>query len=161
MKFVKKKPKIIAYYAAAYLLTAAAAAFIFRDSTYMLMIAELIVAVSFLIFLRLVICEINQTVTVGENSIECKNFIINGHPADAVINYNMVSKIEIKRVPLKPFSKCLCLSLDVDKPAIINDDYGDYPKLWKMICDNCRAVDPNILIDKRTEEWLKRQQTKN
>lgn len=152
MKFVKKKPKIIAYYAAVYLLIAAAVAFLFRTSLYMQMIAELIVAVPFLIFIRLVICEINQTVTVGENSIECKNFIINGHPADAVISYDIVSKIEIKRVPLKPFSKCLCLSLDGDKPVIINDDYGDYSNLWKMICDNCRAVDPNLLIDRRTEE---------
>lgn len=118
----------------------------------MLMIAELIVFALFLIFLRFVICETNQTVTVGENSIECKNFIINGHPADAVISYDIVSKIEIKRVPLKPFSKCLCLLLDGDKPVIINDDYGDYSNLWKMICDNCRAVDPNLLIDRRTEE---------
>lgn len=46
-----------------------------------------------------------------------------------MISYDIVSKIEIKRVPLKPFSKCLCLSLDGDKPAIINDDYADYPKL--------------------------------
>ena len=57
----------------------------------MLMIAELIVFALFLIFLRFVICETNQTVTVGENSIECKNFIINGHPADAVISYDIVS----------------------------------------------------------------------
>ena len=127
----------------------------------MLIISELFVSAPFLIFIRLIICEINQTVTVGKKAIECKNFIINGHPADAVISYNIVSKIETKRVPLKPFSKCLCLSLDGDKPAIINDDYADYPKLWKMICDNCRAVDPNLLIDRRTEEWLKGQQTKN
>ncbi len=40
----------------------------------MLIIAELIVFALFLIFLRFAICEINQTVTVGENSIECKNF---------------------------------------------------------------------------------------
>ena len=46
-----------------------------------------------------------------------------------MISYDIVSKFEIKRVPLKPFSKCLCLSLDGDKPAIINDDYADYPKL--------------------------------
>lgn len=127
----------------------------------MLIISELFVSAPFLIFIRLIICEINQTVTVGKKAIECKNFIINGHPADAVISYNIVSKIETKRVPLKPFSKCLCLSLDGDKPAIINDDYADYPKLWKMVCDNCRAVDPNLLIDRRTEEWLKGQQTKN
>ena len=114
-----------------------------------------------MIFIRLIICEINQTVTVDKKAIECKNFIINGHPADAVISYDIVSKIEAKCVPLKPFSKCLCLSLDGDKPAIINDDYSDYPKLWKMVCDNCRAVDPNLLIDRRTEEWLKGQQTKN
>lgn len=105
MKFVKKKPKVIAYYAAVYLLITAAVAFLFRTSLYMLMIAELIVFALFLIFLRFVICETNQTVTVGENSIECKNFIINGHPADAVISYDIVSKIEIKRVPLKLFFK--------------------------------------------------------
>ncbi len=127
----------------------------------MLIIAELIVFALFLIFLRFAICEINQTVTVGKKAIECKNFIINGYPADAVISYDIVSKIETKCVPLKPFSKCLCLSLDGDKPAIINDDYGDYSNLWKMICDNCRAVDPNLPIDRRTEEWLKGQQTKN
>lgn len=46
-----------------------------------------------------------------------------------MISYDIVSKIETKRVPLKPFSKCLCLSLDGDKHAIINDDYADYPKL--------------------------------
>lgn len=161
MKFVKKKPKIIAYYAAVYLLIASAVAVIFRNSLYMLIISELFVSAPFLIFIRIIICQINQTVTVGKKAIECKNFIINGHPADAVISYDIVSKIETKRVPLKPFSKCLCLSLDGDKPAIINDDYADYPKLWKMICDNCRAVDPNLLIDRRTEEWLKGQQTKN
>lgn len=143
------------------MLIASAAAVIFRNSLYMLIISELFVSAPFLIFIRLIICEINQTVTVGKKAIECKNFIINGHPADAVISYNIVSKIETKRVPLKPFSKCLCLSLDGDKPAIINDDYADYPKLWKMICDNCRAVDPNLIIDRRTEEWLKGQQTKN
>lgn len=143
------------------MLIASAAAVIFRNSLYMLIISELFVSAPFLIFIRLIICEINQTVTVGKKAIECKNFIINGHPADAVISYNIVSKIETKRVPLKPFSKCLCLSLDGDKPAIINDDYADYPKLWKMVCDNCRAVDPNLLIDRRTEEWLKGQQTKN
>ena len=130
------------------MLIASAAAVIFRNSLYMLIISELFVSAPFLIFIRLIICEINQTVTVGKKAIECKNFIINGHPADAVISYNIVSK-------------CLCLSLDGDKPAIINDDYADYPKLWKMICDNCRAVDPNLLIDRRTEEWLKGQQTKN
>lgn len=43
MKFVKKNPKIIAYYAAVYLLIAAAVAFLFRTSLYVLMIAELIV----------------------------------------------------------------------------------------------------------------------
>lgn len=143
------------------MLIASAVAVIFRNSLYMLIISELFVSAPFLIFIRLIICEINQTVTVGKKAIECKNFIINGHPADAVISYDIVSKIETKRVPLKPFSKCLCLSLDGDKPAIINDDYADYPKLWKMVCDNCRAVDPNLLIDRRTEEWLKGQQTKN
>ena len=143
------------------MLIASAVAVIFRNSLYMLIISELFISAPFLIFIRLIICEINQTVTVGKKAIECKNFIINGHPADAVISYDIVSKIETKCVPLKPFSKCLCLSLDGDKPAIINDDYGDYSNLWKMICDNCRAVDPNLLIDRRTEEWLKGQQTKN
>ena len=143
------------------MLIASAVAVIFRNSLYMLIISELFVSAPFLIFIRLIICEINQTVTVGKKAIECKNFIINGYPADAVISYDIVSKIETKRVPLKPFSKCLCLSLDGDKPAIINDDYADYPKLWKMVCDNCRTVDPNLLIDRRTEEWLKGQQTKN
>ena len=143
------------------MLIASAAAVIFRNSLYMLIISELFVSAPFLIFIRLIICEINQTVTVDKKAIECKNFIINGHPADAVISYDIVSKIETKCVPLKPFSKCLCLSLDGDKPAIINDDYSDYPKLWKMVCDNCRAVDPNLLIDRSTEEWLKGQQTKN
>ena len=104
MKFVKKKPKIIAYYAAVYLLIASAAAVIFRNSLYMLIISELFVSAHFLIFIRLIICEKNQTVTVGKKAIECKNFIINGHPADAVI-YDIVSKIETKRVPLKLFFK--------------------------------------------------------
>lgn len=73
MKFVKKKPKIIAYYAAVYLLIASAAAVIFRNSLYMLIISELFVFAPFLIFIRLIICEINQTVTVGKKAIECKN----------------------------------------------------------------------------------------
>lgn len=96
------------------MLIASAAAVIFRNSLYMLIISELFVSAPFLIFIRLIICEINQTVTVDKKAIECKNFIINGHPADAVISYDIVSKIETKRVPLKPFSKCLSLFADRD-----------------------------------------------
>lgn len=56
MKFVKKKPKIIALYAAVYLLIASASAVIFRNSLYMLIISELFVSAPFLIFIRLIIC---------------------------------------------------------------------------------------------------------
>ena len=56
MKFVKKKPKIIALYAAVYLLIASAVAVIFRNSLYMLIISELFVSAPFLIFIRLIIC---------------------------------------------------------------------------------------------------------
>lgn len=161
MEFVKKKSKIIAYYTITYLLISimlpAFFILILKNHTiYISLISEAILLVFILSFLKLHIMEINQTVKVGNESIECKNYIINGRPADATISYLLIEKIEIKHIPLKPFSKCLCLSLSNDKPVIVNDDFKDYLRLWFMICNNCKSYNTNVCIDEKIFQYIKK-----
>lgn len=157
MEFVKKKSKIIVYYSIIYLLIAILFLILFSiilKNNYLTMISEAILLISIIASLKLHIKEINQTVKVEKESIECRNFIINGRPADAIVRYEIIEKIELKRISFKPFSRCLYISIKDDKPVVINDDYKDYFNLWKMICDNCEAY--NVNIDKKVPLYFEK-----
>ncbi|MGN0572867.1 MAG: hypothetical protein ACI4IX_02900 [Acutalibacteraceae bacterium] len=161
MEFVKKKSKIIVYYSIVYLLIAILFLVLFSvilKNSYLTMISEAILLISIIAFLKLHINEINQAVRVDKESIECRNFIVNGRPADATVRYEIIEKIELKRILFKPFSRCLYLSIKGDLPVVINDDYNDYLNLWKMICDNCEAY--NVNIDKKTLLYLEKHKIK-
>ncbi|MGN0547908.1 MAG: hypothetical protein ACI4I3_11305 [Acutalibacteraceae bacterium] len=157
MEFVKKKSKIIFCYSITYLLIAILIFALFSiilKNNYLTMISEAILLISIITSLKLHIKEINQTVRVDKELIECRNFIVNGRPADAIVRYEIIEKIELKRIPFKPFSRCLYISIKDDKPVVINDDYNDYLNLWKMICDNCESY--NVYIDKKVLLYMKK-----
>lgn len=161
MEFVKKKSKIIVYYSIFYLLTAMLFLALFSiilKNNYLTMISEAILLISIIASLKLHINEINQTVRVDKESIECRNFVINGRPADATVRYEIIEKIELKRIPFKPFARCLYISIKGDLPVVINDDYNDYLNLWKIICDNCKAF--NVNIDKKISLYFEKHKIK-
>ena len=161
MEFAKKKSKIIVYYSIVYLLTAMLFLDLFSiilKNNYLTMISEAILLISIIAFLKLHINEINQTVKVDKESIECRNFVINGRPADATVRYEIIEKIELKRIPFKPFARCLYISVKGDLPVVINDDYNDYLNLWKIICDNCKAF--NVNIDKKISLYFEKHKIK-
>lgn len=161
MEFVKKKSKIIVYYSIFYLLTAMLFLALFSiilKNNYLTMISEAILLISIIASLKLHINEINQTVKVDKESIECRNFVINGRPADATVRYEIIEKIELKRIPFKPFARCLYISIKGDLPVVINDDYNDYLNLWKIICDNCKAF--NVNIDKKISLYFEKHKIK-
>ena len=161
MEFVKKKSKIIVYYSIFYLLTAMLFLALFSiilKNNYLTMISEAILLISIIASLKLHINEINQTVKVDKESIECRNFVINGRSADATVRYEIIEKIELKRIPFKPFARCLYISVKGDLPVVINDDYNDYLNLWKIICDNCKAF--NVNIDKKISLYFEKHKIK-
>lgn len=161
MEFEKKKSKIIVYYSIIYLLIAILFLILFLiiiKNNLLTLIAEMILLISIITSLKLHIKEINQTVKVEKESIECRNFIINGRPADAIVRYEIIEKIELKRILFKPFSRCLYISIKDDKPVVINDDYKDYFNLWKIICDNCESY--NVYIDKKVPLYFEKHKNK-
>lgn len=161
MEFVKKKSKIIVYYSIFYLLTAMLFLALFSiilKNNYLTMISEAILLISIIASLKLHINEIKQTVRVDKESIECRNFVVKGRTADATVRYEIIEKIELKRIPFKPFARCLYISVKGDLPVVINDDYNDYLNLWKIICDNCKAF--NVNIDKKISLYFEKHKIK-
>ncbi|MDY6016344.1 MAG: hypothetical protein SPI97_01875 [Oscillospiraceae bacterium] len=161
MEFVKKKSKIIVYYSIFYLLTAMLFLALFSiilKNNYLTMISEAILLISIIASLKLHINEINQTVKVDKESIECRNFVVKGRTADAMVRYEIIKKNELKRIPFKPFARCLYISIKGDLPVVINDDYNDYLNLWKIICDNCKAF--NVNIDKKISLYFEKHKIK-
>lgn len=139
MIFIKNKRKIILSYIIFYLLVALILALLSLISVAIMLASELFLAVSILAFLRLHIADVKQTVQVGDETLVCKSFIVNGGVADAEIPYEKIEKIEVKR-------KHLLVYVSGEKPFAIRDNYINYPDLCKALCEKCKEKNPDVYI---------------
>ena len=137
MKFIKNKRKIVLFYIIFYLLLSLLLALLFAllsSISFIVMITgELLLAVLIFAFLRLHIAEVIQTVEIGDETLKCKSFVINGAVADAEIPYEKIEKIEVKR-------KYLLVYVSGEKPFAIRDNYINYPDLCKALFQKCKGV---------------------
>lgn len=114
----------------------------------------------FFAYLHLHKAELNQTIIIDNNVIMCENFIVKGKIVNATIEYNHIESIKIKREIIRPFCRCIYVSLMNDHPLIINSDYVNFFKLWSLICENAQKANPEIIIDKKVNDYF-RAQTKD
>ena len=133
MIFTKNKRKIISFYIIFYLFLSLVIALLSLISVAIMLAGELLLAGVILVFLRLHIAEVKQTVQVGEETLVCKSFVVNGGVADAEIPYEKIEKIEVRR-------KYLFVYVHGEKPFAIRDNYINYPDLCKALCEKCKDV---------------------
>lgn len=159
MNYTKSKFRVILYYLTTYLIIASVIFLLFyKYSSRAIIIGEIIALFPFIAFSNLIFSELRQSVKVNEESIECRSFVINAKPVDAIIDYSIIEKIEMRHVPLKPFSKCLYLLINDNAPAIISNDYKNYTELWKAICNNYKKSNNYACFDDNVIKWLKKTQ---
>lgn len=133
MKFIKNKRKIVLFYIIFYLLLSLLLALLSSISFIVMITGELLLAGLIFVFLRLHIAEVRQTVEIGDETLKCKSFVINGAVADAEIPYEKIEKIEVKR-------KYLLVYVSGEKPFAIRDNYINYPDLCKALFEKCKGA---------------------
>ena len=133
MIFIKNKRKIILSYIILYLLMSLVLALFSLISVAIMLASELLLAGLIFVFLRLHIAEVRQTVEIGDETLKCKSFVINGAVADAEIPYEKIEKIEFKR-------KYLLVYVSGEKPFAIRDNYINYPDLCKALFQKCKGA---------------------
>ena len=133
MIFIKNKRKIILSYIILYLLMSLVLALFSLISVAIMLASELLLAGLIFVFLRLHIAEVRQTVEIGDETLKCKSFVINGAVADAEIPYEKIEKIEVKR-------KYLLVYVSGEKPFAIRDNYINYPDLCKALFQKCKGA---------------------
>ncbi len=133
MKFIKNKRKIVLFYIIFYLLLSLLPALFSLISVAIMLVSELFLVVLIFAFLRLHIAEVRQTLEIGDETLKCKSFIVNGAVADAEISYEKIEKIEVKR-------KYLLVYVSGEKPFAIRDNYIGYPDLCKALFQKCKGA---------------------
>lgn len=161
MKFIKRKSKLIAYYVFFYffiaILLALICALFFNDDAFKLtVLAEIILIAIIFSFSKMHIAELNQEIEINESSIYCKNFVVNGKAANAKITYEKIESIELKRIPFRPFSRCLYIQILEGRPFVVNEDYINHCELWEIICENSKKANQSIVIDKNIVKYLEK-----
>ena len=134
MIFTKNKRKIILSYIISYLFMSLILALLSLISVVIMLAGELLLVGVILAFLRLHIAEVKQTVQVGDETLVCKSFIVNGGVADAEIPYEKIEKIEVRR-------KYLFVYVCDEKPFAIRDNYINYPDLCKALFEKCKNAE--------------------
>ena len=133
MIVIKNKRQIILSYIILYLLMSLVLALFSLISVAIMLASELLLAGLIFVFLRLHIAEVRQTVEIGDETLKCKSFVINGAVADAEIPYEKIEKIEVKR-------KYLLVYVSGEKPFAIRDNYINYPDLCKALFQKCKGA---------------------
>ena len=155
MEFKKNRFKVIMFYIIAFAAISFALWGILklffddRDAKKFFVFGEIILIASPLMFAKAFIGELNQTVTLNDNKIECKDFFIKGNLANASVEYSQIKSVELKR---NLFSRHLIIKVEGSEntPIVLNNQFENYSVLWKNICDKCREQNPHALIDEKT-----------
>ncbi len=134
MIFTKNKRKLISFYIIFYLFLSLIIALLSLISVAIMLAGELLLVGVILAFLRLYIAEVKQAVQIGDETLVCKSFIVNGVVADAEISYEKIEKIEVKR-------KHLLICVSGEKPFAIRDNYINYPDLCKALFEKCKNAE--------------------
>ena len=152
MEFKKNKFKVIIFYIIFFLAISFALWAILklffddRNAKIFFVFGEILLIASPLISAKAFIGELNQTVTLNDNKIECKNFFVKGTLANASFEYNQIKSVELKQ---SLFSRHLIIKVKGSEkaPVVLNNQFKNYSVLWKNICDKCREQNPDALID--------------
>lgn len=152
MEFKKNKFKVIRFYIVAFVAISFALWVILkllfddRDAKNFFVFGEIMLIASPIMFHKALIGELNQSVALNDNKIECKTFFIKGSLANASFEYSQIKSVELKRIL---FSHHLIIKVkgSENAPVVLNNQFEDYLVLWKNICDKCREQNPEAYID--------------
>ncbi len=156
MKFKKNKFKVIMFYIIAFVAISFTLWGILklffddRDSKMFFVFGEIMLIASPIMFHKAFIGELNQSVTLSDNKIECNNFFVKGSLTNASFEYSQIKSIELKRTL---FSRHLIIKVEGSEnaPIVLNNQFENYSVLWKNICDKCREQNPDALIAVKTD----------
>ncbi len=160
VKYVKNKKKVIVFYLLWFLIGAVFFALIpflvFEKSLALraFLIGEgSLIAVS-LSLIKSVKAELNQSIVLHEDFIECNNFFVKGAIMDGKIKYNEIKELKLKGLSLPLFSKYILICVPNNPPAVVKQDFINYKELWQKICENCKNANPDLKIDNSIYEYL-------
>ncbi len=159
IKFKKNRFKVIRFYIVAFfainiVLWAILELFVKDESVTMFFVfGEIVLFSSVIMNKNALLGELNQTVILNDNKIECKSFFVSGDLADATFEYDQIKSIQMKRTL---FSRHLIIKVKGSEaaPVVLNNQFKDYLKLWVIIGDSCMKLNPEIYIDSKTYDYL-------
>lgn len=149
MEYRKNKAKVLLFYLVFYIVTSA---LIYTVSYFLggdlglqvLIVSEGLLLLSPIMFKNALFSEINQSVMLVDDKIECKNFYISGNLADCSFDFSQIASVEIKN---SLFSRCMVIRVNGDKkhPVVLNNQFENYSELWAKIIDNCKKQNPDAI----------------
>lgn len=145
MKFKKKKFKVIRFYLLAFAVVSFALWGILKlffdsnDAKMFFILGEVVLVASPIMFHKALVGELNQTVELNDNKIECKNFFVKGCLANASFEYSQIESVEMKRT-LFSYHLMIKVKGSENTPIVLNNHFEDYSTLWKNICDKYREL---------------------
>lgn len=116
-------------------------------------LGEIALIASFIMNANALVGELNQTVILNEEKVECKSFFVAGNLANATFEYNQIKSIQMKRTM---FSRCLIIKVKDSEniPVVLNNQFENHMKLWRTICDGCKSQNPDTYIDSKIYDYL-------
>lgn len=159
MEFKKNKSKVICFYIGAFIVISfilwAALDLFVKDKNVILffVLGEIALIASVIMNAKALVGELNQTVILNEEKVECKSFFVAGNLANATFEYNQIKTIQMKRTL---FSRCLIIKVKDSEniPVVLNNQFENHMKLWRTICDGCKSQNPNINMDSKIYDYL-------
>ena len=134
MLFKKNKKKVVLFYLLCYIALFLLVSLLSFISVVVMIVLQLFLLLIIFLYSKIFIAEIKQTVQFGEETLICKNFVINGGIANAEIPYEKIEKIEVRR-------KYLIVYVHGEKTFAIRDDYINYPDLCKALFEKCKNAE--------------------
>ena len=159
MEFRKNKLKVIRFYIIAFAVISIALWVIIELSVenknvgMFFLFGEFVLLASILMNKNALIGELKQAITLNENKVECKNFFVAGNLANATFEYNQINSIQMKRT----FFSChliIKVKGSENVPVVLNNQFEDYIKLWRTVCDECKRQNFDAYIDSKIYDYL-------
>lgn len=160
MEFKKNKFKVIQFYIVALVVISVvlwALLSLLIDSRNIVIMffafGELVLFASIIMNKNAIVGELCQSITLNEKNVKCKNFFVAGSLANATFEYNQIKSIQMRRTL---FSRCLVIKVKGSEniPVVLNNQFKDYMKLWRTVCDGCKSQNSDTYIDSKTYDYL-------
>ena len=149
MEYRKNKAKVVlfilVYYIVATVLVCTVSYFLGGDlGLRVFIVSEGSLLLHPIMFKNALFSEINQSVMLVDDKIECKNFYISGNLADCSFDFSQIASIEIKN---SLFSRYMVIRVNGDekRPVVLNNQFENYSELWAKIIDNCKEQNPDAI----------------